>query len=428
MNRHYKLSCVRCGATYEDESDSFLLDCTVRHPPSLLRAVYDRIEFSIKKELSGIFRYRDWLPIGSPLAKAGRPLVYKSDRLASALGLEKLYIAFNGYWPTRGARLETCSFKELEAMSVCARAARHSRKTLVVSSAGNTGRAFLQMGSMNHIPVLVVIPQSALPDMWLTVEKNPCVKLAVVEGGADYFDAIQIGNAIAGMEGYYPEGGAKNAARRDGMGTVVLSAAEMMGEIPDHYFQAVGSGTGGIAAWEMNKRLSRSGSLPPKVMKLHFVQNEPFAVMTQAWKAGSRELPGIEVAEAKEKIKRLHSKVLSNRKPPYGIAGGVFDALTDTKGEMYAVSNEEAASAGSLFEDLEGCDLDPAAEVALAGLIHAASEGKVGPAESILLNVTGGGSKIMEEEGRKRPVKPDFIFHPGDSAETISRVLAAAAD
>jgi cysteate synthase len=426
-NKHYRLACVRCGAYYDDDADGFLLDCPERHPPSLLRAVYDRIEFSIKKELSGIFRYRDWLPIGNPLARAGRPVVYQSERLASALGLEKLFIAFNGYWPARGARLETCSFKELEAMSVCARAPRHCGKSLVVSSAGNTGRAFLQMGSLNAIPLVVVVPESALPDMWITVDKHPCVKLAVVEGGADYFDAIQLGNTIASQEGYYPEGGAKNTARRDGMGTVLLSAAEAMGEIPDHYFQAVGSGTGGIAAWEMARRLAKSGSMAPKTMKLHFVQNEPFAVMTEAWKAGSRELPVFEEREAKGRISRLHSKVLSNRKPPYGIAGGVFDALTETKGEMYAVANEEAASAGDLFESLEGADIDPAAEVAIAGLIHAVRDGKIGPAESVLLNVTGGGSKIMEEESRKRPVKPDFAFRPGEAPESIREKLSGAA-
>jgi len=37
----------------------------------------------------------------------------------------------------------------------------------------------------------------------------------------------------------------------------------------------------------------------------------------------------------------------------------VFDALSDTGGLMYAVTNEEAAAAGALFERLEGIDLDP---------------------------------------------------------------------
>ena len=43
------------------------------------------------------------------------------------------------------------------------------------------------------------------------------------------------------------EGGARNVARRDGMGTTVLEYARVTGEMPCHYLQAIGSGTGGIA-------------------------------------------------------------------------------------------------------------------------------------------------------------------------------------
>jgi len=50
-----------------------------------------------------------------------------------------------------------------------------------------------------------------------------------------------------------------NVARRDGMGTVMLEAAVTIGRAPDHYFQAVGSGTGGIAAWEASLRLKQDG-------------------------------------------------------------------------------------------------------------------------------------------------------------------------
>ncbi len=48
-------------------------------------------------------------------------------------------------------------------------------------------------------------------------------------------------------------------ARRDGMGTTVLSATTFIGRIPDYYFQAIGSGTGAIAAWEANLRFLQDG-------------------------------------------------------------------------------------------------------------------------------------------------------------------------
>ncbi len=411
---HYRLSCVHCGKIFEDDRDVFSLDCMETHAPSLLRAVYSEKNFTVRPDFPGIFRYKDWLPVRRALESAGRPVVYQSEALADALGLKRLFIAFNGYWPEKQAALETCSFKELEALSVCARVPLDHDRRLVVSSAGNTGRAFLQVCSMNAIPLLVVVPETSIADMWMTVEKHPLVKLAAVRGG-DYLDAIELGNAIAALPGYYPEGGARNVARRDGMGTVVLSAIEQLGKIPAHYFQAVGSGTGGIAAWEMCMRLGADGRFGNGGMRLHFVQNEPFAIMSWAWQLGKRELPVMAEKEAKKNISRLHSRVLSNRKPPYAIAGGVFDALKATGGHMYSVTNEEARNAGLLFESLEEVDIDPAAQVALAGMIQAVRSGTVEPEETVLLNVTGGGMKRIEAEDKRRPVEPDFIFTAGEN-------------
>ena len=421
---HFTLRCLQCGKILDEKEEPFLLDCGGDHPPSLLRAEYAEKEFKVDAKARGIFRYGHWLPVRRHLPSDGRPAVYRSDRLAAALGLQKLFIAFSGYWPERGAALETCSFKELEAIAVCARVPADCGGTMVVASAGNTGRAFLQIGSAHAVPLLVVVPESALPDMWITTERGPRVRLAVLKHG-DYFDAITLANAISGLDGYYPEGGAKNAARRDGMGTVFLAAAEALGETPMHYVQAVGSGTGGIAAWEMSMRLAGDARFDGKGTRLHLVQNEPFAIMTRAWASVSRELPAMDEEEAREGISLLHSRVLSNRKPPYSIAGGVFDALTHTRGRMYAASNAEARAAGKLFESLEGIDLDPAADVALAGLIQAVRDGGIPRGDPVLFNATGGGFGRLAAEGRLRRVAPDCTFIPEDIAnpEKIEKKL-----
>ena len=87
--------------------------------------------------------------------------------------------------------------------------------------------------------------------------------LITVEG--DYSDAISRSTAIAQLPHLTAEGGAKNCARRDGMATVMLDAATTIGRIPDYYVQAVGSGTGAIAAWEVAQRLIRTDGIgqPP---------------------------------------------------------------------------------------------------------------------------------------------------------------------
>jgi cysteate synthase len=294
---------------------------------------------------------------------------------------------------------------------------------VVVASAGNTGRAFLQIASRHGLAVTVVVPERCLPALWTTVERSPQARLVTLGGDADYLDSIVLSDLIAALPGFYPEGGAKNVARRDGMGTTMLAGAEALGEVPEHYVQAVGSGTGGIGAWEMAERLRAAGFGSGR-SRLHLVQNEPFTPMTDAWRRKSRDLPAMEPHETRKRIGDLHSPVLSNRKPPYGIVGGVFDVLTASDGRMYSVSRREALEAGALFERLEGCDLEPAAEVALAGLVRAVRDGEIPRSDSVLLNLTGGGQKHLDREGKRRPATPDVTFSPDEvNAHDVARKL-----
>jgi cysteate synthase len=390
-----------------------------------LRAEYSAKELKIEEKSPGIFRYKDWLPVRRNGSSSSIPIVFQSETLAHHLGLKNLLIVFSGYWPEKGASFETCSFKELEALAVTARIPDQEGRTMVVSSAGNTGMAFLQICSEKGTPVIIVVPASALPSMWITREKHPEVILAVLEGDVDYFDAIQLGDAIAGQENFYAEGGAKNVARRDGMGTVVLAAAEKTGRIPDHYFQAIGSGTGGIGAWEMSNRLLEDGRFGTHKMRLHFVQNEPFTIMADAWQQASPELLPLDEEIARQRIRKVYANILSNRKPPYSITGGVFDALTDSQGYTYSVTNSEAIEAGELFEKLENCDIHSAAAVAVAGLRQAVAMGRIHKKDTVLLNITGGGMQKLEREGKKIPLKPDIVFNGGDlSPDVISDKLS----
>ena len=111
----------------------------------------------------------------------------------------------------------------------------------------------------------------------------------------------------------------------------------------------------------------------------------------------------------------MYAVVLSNRKPPYSIGGGVYDALVSTNGEMYAVTNEEAKRAGKLFESVEGIDLLPAAEVAVASLIQAVERQQVDRDDWILLNVTGGGVERIKEDFGQYRIKPEATIKNPDT-------------
>jgi cysteate synthase len=242
--------------------------------------------------------------------------------------------------------------------------------------------------------------------------------------GSDYFDAIHLGNIACEMEEkFYPEGGAKNIARREGMGTTMLSAAEFIGKIPKYYFQGVGSGTGAISAWEAALRLEEDGRFGENNLKLMVSQNLPFKILQDAWRADSRELLPIDDNLARNQVDEIIAKVLSNRKPPYPPAGGLYDALKDTDGDVLTASNKEAEEASKLFEKLEGNDIDPAAAVALATLIKASNDNVIDKNESVMLNITGGGAKRFQKENKIYSIKPKLVFEINADSRFIKENL-----
>lgn len=418
----YKLLNVASGRIFEDRG--WTLADPEADSPSLVRAVYANKNFTPREDLDGLYRYAEWMPVIRTLKNSHAPVTYHSKRLGKHLGLDNLYITFSGWNPKVGAMMGTCTFKETEAYSVLARIPRGEKRTLVVQSAGNTARAFAQVCSDNDIPIVVCIPSDSQQDLWFHKKLGSCVKLVAVPHGCDYYDAIRLGEKLC-QDGsrFFAEGGAKNVARRDGMGTTVLSAVETIGRIPDAYFQAVGSGTGAIAAWENNLRLIEDGRFGSNKMKIFVGQNAPFTLLYDSWKSGRRELAELDPETGRHQAETILAKVLSNRKPPYSLAGGLYDALSDSGGDAFLATNEQIVYWIMRFRELEGTFLYPAAATAVQALASAVADGKVGKEDVIMLNATGGG--FMEAMGRGYVLKePDLVIDPDLPADDIINRVA----
>ena len=419
----YTLECVATGREFPDEG--WMLADPQCKEPSLVRARYARKRLEVKSDEYGLYKFCDWMPVRRILKGSSAPVTYKSRGLGEYLGLENLWITFNGYYPAIGATMTTCSFKETEAYSVCGRAAEDEQRVLVVASAGNTARAFAKVCSDNGIRLLLSVPYDNIEALWFEEPLNPCVKLISCERGGDYFDAIRLSDIALKGPGFYAEGGAKNIARRDGMATTVLSAVTAIGRIPDYYFQAVGSGTGAIAAWEANMRLIEDGRFGSNLMKLMVAQNAPFVPMFDAWRADSRGMLPYDEDKARRDAEIIDAKVLSNRRPPYSLAGGLYDALKATDGEIFVATNAQARKARKLFRELEGVDIYSASGVATASLIKAVADGRVEKDAVVMLNITGGGEEHFKEGKELWYLKPSHVFPlEPDEEEVVSKVEA----
>jgi len=398
----YDLVCAGCSSVYTDDR----LKCS--NDGALLRANYRKKQL-ILKDVPGMGKFHDWLPIHEIMNTDSGPVTYRSTELAAELGLNNLYISFNGYWPEKGAYIKTCSFKELEAFPTVQKT-RGKNRSLVLASAGNTARAFSHVSAMTGAEVYIVVPSSGMSRMWLPERPTDSIHIIQMGNNCDYTDSIHLADRMAALPCMQAEGGARNVARRDGMGTVMLDAAVTMKRMPDNYFQAIGSGTGGIAAWEASLRLRDDGRFGNCLPQLHLSQNLPFAPMFNAWKAGRREIiKDIDMPDPKRLIHEMYADILSNREPPYSVAGGVYDALCSTQGTMYGISNNEAKKAQQLFERYEGIDIFAPAGVAVASLMEAVNEHKVDADDHILLNITGGGVKRLEQDHTLWKIEPESI-------------------
>lgn len=58
-------------------------------------------------------------------------------------------------------------------------------------------------------------------------------------------------------------------------------------------------------------------------MKLMVSQNAPFVPRHDAWQADSRKMLPYEDDKARRDAEIIDAKVLSNRRPPHGITGGL---------------------------------------------------------------------------------------------------------
>jgi len=392
--------CVGCGRIYENGRTLHCQACD-----GLLRAEYSQASFR-PTDGNGLFAFLDWLPPSQGIETSMGPCVYASERLADHLGLEDLWIGFNGYAPEVGAHNPTGSFKDFEALPTLLYLREQGHRSVILASAGNTARAFAHAAGSVDMRVLLVIPEVALDRLWLPMEKPDSVHMVVVESSSDYAAAIRLAALISERLDVTPEGGARNVARRDGMGTAVLEYARVRRDLPRHYVQAIGSGTGGIAAWEAGLRLLSAG-VGQRLPRLHLVQNLPFAPIHAAWTHGSPIRGDEDLEIQQQEIQQIAAQVLANRNPPYALPGGVRDALHETGGATHAATNDEAHAAQDLFLRTEGIPIGPAAGVALAGLQHAIARREIAKDESVLLHITGNNDVLLRRDMTLHPMAPD---------------------
>lgn len=326
-----------------------------------------------------IWRYRKLLPIKEdsevpPLTIGWTPL-YKTDRLASKLGLNHLWIKDDG-------RLPTASFKDRASAIAIVKAHEKGAEIVMTASTGNAAAALSGIAASLDQKNVIFVPESA-PKAKIAQLLVFGAEVMLVKGSYD--DAFELCLEAEKEYGWYNRNTGYNPYMSEGKKTAIYEICEQLNwKVPDKVFVSVGDGCiiGGLH--KGLKDLLEIGWID-KMPQIVGVQSEGSDYMYQAWKNN-------EDVYTKPSIKAdTLADSISAGLPRDRIKA--MNAVKETDGFYISVSDEEILKAIPLMARSTGVFGEPAGAAALAGLVKSIDNKLIDPDERIVVLNTGNGLK-----------------------------------
>jgi len=358
------LVCTRCSKKYPEENIRYTCDC------GEVLEVQRKVG---KPKLKGIGlqRYKEVLPIERELVTLdeGNTPLYKADNIGRLLGLNELYLKFEGVNPTG-------SFKDRGSCVVITKALEHGFKTTTVASTGNMAAsvsAYSAKASLKcDVFVPIDTPQGKLAQV-LAYNGNlikvkgtfkDCVTKAKLHAHAGNY------LAMTGLNPYFIEGEK----------TLGYEVSDLK---PDYIFLPLGTGGLFTAVWKAFKEQK-------KKTKMVGVQAEGCSPIIDAFEQGHDRPEHIDFA------KTIASAILV--KTPFN-GHTAIRAMRESRGFGLKVNDFEILDAIKML-GREGVFAEPAAALPMSGLVKALDQELVSRDEKVVLVITGHGLKDPSALGK----------------------------
>jgi threonine synthase len=378
------LDCLVCGERYAPAEVEYV--CPRHGEDGILDVAYDypALGASVERDPArapgeGMWRFRALLPIeaGSavpPIRVGGTPM-HEAPRLATALGVGRVWVKDEGRQPT-------ASLKDRASAMAVVKADEAGAAVITTSSTGNAAAALSGICASVGRPNVIFVPASA-PPAKITQLLAYGSTVILVEG--TYDDAVGLCMHAAAARGWYNRTTGYNPYMSEGKKTAAYEIAEDLAwEPPDAVFVSVGDGCiiGGI-----HKGFRDLASLGwiERVPRIYGVQAEGSNYLASAWVAGEDVLtkPPIEASTVADSI--------SAGLPRDRIKA--IRAVEDTEGAYVTVADEEILAAIPAMARGSGVFGEPAGAAAYAGAVKAAGLGLVGSGDRVVVLNTGSGLK-----------------------------------
>jgi threonine synthase len=356
----------------------------------------DRLRNSSDAILSGVTmqplleRYRDLVArpgetFAVSLGEGGTPLVHAA-RLGAELGLDRLYLKFEGTNPTG-------SFKDRGMVLAVNRAVGAGARAVVCASTGNTSASAAAYAAAAGIPCFVLLPAGKVARGKLAQATAAGARLIMVDGN---FDEALAAVRQLGEEGVAAVVNSVNPDRLLGQQTLAFEVVDALGGSPDAVALPVGNAGNITACWAGFVRYAAAGRTPGGARpRMHGFQADGAAPIVR----GAR----VEAPETVATAIRIGN--------PASWAGAEA-ARDESGGSIESVTDAEILEMQLRIVRAEGIFCEPASAAGVAGVARMAREGRLPAGETVVCILTGHGLKdpdiVAGEEGSLQAIPAEL--------------------
>lgn len=316
------------------------------------------------------------------LGEGGTPLIH-ARRLGAEIGLDRLYLKFEGTNPTG-------SFKDRGMVLAVNRAVAAGARAVVCASTGNTSASAAAYAAAAGLPCHVLLPAGKVARGKLAQALAAGARLIMIDGN---FDAALAAVRQLGDEGAAVVVNSINPDRIAGQQTAAWEIVDALGDAPDALALPVGNAGNITAYWAGFGRMADArGTARPRMLGFQAAGAAPIV-----------DGAPITAPETVATAIRIGN--------PASWAGAVA-ARDESGGLIEAVSDDDILAAQRAIIRLEGVFCEPASAASVAGVRRLAASRRIGSEETVVCVLTGHGLKdpdiVAAEEGSLTPIPPDL--------------------
>ncbi len=375
--------CRACGELQPMDERYVCANCMGPIEPDYdTEALRDRLRERIEAGPRSLWRYAPLLPLAPPDAPpVGWTPFVPAPRLGAALGIGDL-------WLKDDTRNPTLSFKDRPVALAIARARELGLPTVGCASTGNLAGAVAAAAAQAGLRAFVFVPAETEPGKVLSATAYGAT---VVRVNGDYDAVNRLCGRLADDLGW----GFVNFNLRpyyaEGSKTILFEIAEQNGwRLPEHVVVPVGSGA----------LLTRTATAAAQLVATGLVAETPFHV-SAAQPAGCAPVSDA-VLDDWRAVRPVRRPVTLARSLAIGTPAdgdGAVAVVRRTGGSAASVSDLAIRDAQALIARTEGVLVEPAGGVVVATARELAARGVFGPAERVVLYLTGNGYKQPDAFG-----------------------------